>query len=130
MKYYKILSILTSILFLFLSFQLLFTPEAFIKGVGVEPCLAAVIAARRTAMFMLGIVFLMFGARNLQPSKARQIICLAIAITMLGLASMGSFELIRGTVNASMYQAISIESIIGISFIILLIKNRNVITKS
>jgi hypothetical protein len=126
MNFYKILNLITSVLFAYLFSQLMFAPESFIRGVGVEPCLSATILARRASIFMLGIVLLMFGSRNMAPSKARQILCFSTAVTMLGLACIGSFELIRGTVNSSMIQAMIIESVIGISYIVLLIKHRNV----
>ena len=77
-------------------------------------------------MFMIGISVLLFGARNLTHSVARQVICLATLVTMLGLACTGSYELIKGTVNSSMLVAIIIETILGISFLTVLLKNRNI----
>jgi len=75
-------------------------------------------------MFMLGISVLMFGARNLPPSKARQIICMATGISMFGLSCMGSYEFIRGAVNSSIFIAIIIETILWISFGIILFQTR------
>jgi hypothetical protein len=58
-------------------------------------------------------------------STARQFICLSTVITFIGLASMGSTDRNRGTVNSSMLVAISIEIVLGTSFLITLFKNRN-----
>jgi hypothetical protein len=124
MNYYKIISIATSLLFIYLFTQLLFMPEAFVKNLGMQPAEAASVLARRASMFMLGISVLMFAARNLSNSESRQIICAAQGITMFGLSFMGSYEFIRGTVNSSIFIAIICETILWVSFIIILLKSR------
>jgi hypothetical protein len=55
---------------------------------------------------------------------ARQFICLSTGITMIGLACTGFYENIMGTVNSSIFIAITIETILGISFLIIFLKNR------
>jgi hypothetical protein len=52
----------------------------------------------------------------LPHSSVRQSICLSTGITMTGLACLSSFELIRGTVNHSMWTAIIIETSSAILF--------------
>lgn len=128
MNFFKIISVVTSLLFIYLFFQLFINSDAFVTGLGLHPSETVSILCRRTSMFMLGISLLMLGSINLQPSKARQNISLATGITMIGLACMGSFELIRGTVNTSMLTAITIETILGTSFLILFFKYRRVKT--
>lgn len=120
---FKIVSITTSALFLYLFVQLLFMPDSFIKDLGLQPSEAGCVLARRASMFMLGISVLMFGARNLPHSKARQIICMATGITLFGLSCVGSYEFIRGTVNSSILIAITCETILWISFGIILFKS-------
>jgi hypothetical protein len=126
MNLFKIVSIITSVLFLYLSIQLLFMTDSFVTDLGLDPSVASLFLARRAAMFMLGVSVLMFASRNLQHSKARQIICLATGITLLGLSFMGSYEFIRGTVNTSIFIAISVETLLCGSFCIIFFKNRNV----
>ncbi len=123
--FYRILCAITALLFIYLFTQLLFFTDSFAIGVGLQPCETALILGRRTSIFMLGIAILMVCSVNLPHSKARQYICLSTGITMMGLACMGSYELIRGSVNLSMLQAIIIEIIIGTSFIAVTITNRN-----
>ncbi|WP_071144946.1 hypothetical protein [Bacteroides ihuae] len=120
--FYKIVSIATSVLFIYLFAQLLFTPSSFIEDLGLEASEAGCILARRASMFMLGISVLMFGARNLPHSKARQVICIATGITMFGLSCMGSYEFIKGTVNSSILIAIICETVLWVSFGIILFK--------
>lgn len=122
--FYKIISIATSALFIYLFVQLLFMPDSFIKDLGLQPSEAGPILGRRVSMFMLGVSVLMFGARNLPHSKARQVICMATGITLFGLSCMGSYEFIKGTVNSSIFIAIICETILWVSFGIILFKNR------
>ncbi len=120
---YKIVSIVTSALFIYLFAQLLFMPGSFIKDLGLQPSEAGAVLARRASMFMLGISVLMFGTRNLPHSKARQTICMATGITLFGLSCVGSYEFIRGTVNSSILIAIICETILWVSFGVILFKN-------
>ena len=122
-SFYKIISIVTSILFVYLFSQLFFLSDSFVKDLGLEPSIASLVLARRASMFMLGIAILMFFSRNLPASKTRQIICLSTGVTLLGLACMGTFEFIKGNLNSSIMVAIVIESILWISYMIILIKD-------
>lgn len=122
-SFYKIINIVTSILFVYLFSQLFFLSDSFVKNLGLEPSIASLVLARRASMFMLGIAILMFFSRNLPASKARQIICLSTGVTLLGLACMGTLEFIKGNINSSIILAIIIESILWISYMIILIKD-------
>lgn len=93
-------------------------------GLGLQPTDTVSILSRRTSMFMLGLSILLFCSRNLPHSSARQYVCLSTGITLLGLACMGSYELIMGTVNSSMLNAIIIEITLGTSFLIVFLRNR------
>jgi hypothetical protein len=124
-NFYKIVTLATSLLFLYLSFQMLFMADSFVRDLGLKPSLATEVLSKRVAMFMLGIAVLMFAARNLSHSAARQIICLATAITLSGLSIMGTYELIRGTVNNSMLVAITTETILWVSFAFIILRSRN-----
>ena len=120
---YKIVSVATSLLFIYLFVQLLFMPVSFIKDLGLQPSEAGSVLARRASMFMLGISVLMFGTRNLPHSKTRQTICTATGITLFGLSCVGSYEYIKGTVNSSILIAIICETILWVCFGIILLKN-------
>lgn len=128
MKPYKIATIGTSLLFVFLFAQLFFTPVSFVEGLGLEPTLTTSILCRRASMFMIGLAILLFGVRKLTHSSIRQTICLSTAITMTGLAALSSFEMIRGTVNNSIWIAIIIETISAILFWIVFFKNPRIKT--
>ena len=124
-NFYKIVTVATGMLFLYLAFQMLFMADDFVSGMGLQPSLTTNVLSKRVAMFMLGIAVLMFTARNLPHSSARQFICLSIAITLSGLSITGAYEFLRGTVNRSILVAITIETTLWISFGIILLKNIN-----
>lgn len=123
MKLYKITCMGTSLLFLFLFIQLFLTPVSFVEDAGCQATIGTSILCRRTSMFMLGLAVLLFCARMLPHSSIRQSICLSTGITMTGLACLSSFELIRGTVNNSMWTAIIIETLSATLFWITFFKN-------
>ncbi len=122
---FKVTSVTTSILFIYLTFQLLFMSDAFVSDLGQQPSEATSVLSHRVAMFMLGISVLMFGARNLPQSKARDVICFATGITLFGLSCMGWYEFTRGTVNSSIFIAIGIETILWILFMVILLLRNN-----
>lgn len=124
MNFYKILSIATSALFAYLFISFFLNSDSFITDIGLQASQTTSILAKRASLFMLGISILQLNSMNLHHSKARQSICLATGITMLGLGCMGSYELARGTVNSSILVSIIIETTLGISFISVLILNR------
>ncbi len=123
MKLYKIATIGTSLLFVYLFAQLFFTPVKFVKDLGLEATLTTSVLCRRTSMFMIGLSVLLFAARRLEHLPARQVICLSTAITMTGLAALSSFEMVRGTVNNSIWVAIIIETISAVLFWTVFLKN-------
>ena len=124
MKLYKISCISTSIVFVFLFLQLMLSSESFVKDMGLLPSEASSVIARRASVFMLGISVLLFFSRNLPHSDARQFICISSGITMIGLACMGIYEHFLGTVNSSIFIAIIIETILGLLFVIIVLRNR------
>jgi hypothetical protein len=124
-SFFKIVSIATSVLFVFLFSQLFFYSDSFVKNLGLDPSVASLVLSRRASIFMLGIAVLMFASRNLAPSKTRQIICLSTGITLFGLACMGGYEFIKGNVNSSVIIAMTIETILWFSYGIIIFKDRN-----
>ncbi len=124
MNYFKIACIITSALFAYLFFLLLFNSGSFLSNIGLQPGIATAVLARRTSVFMLAVSFLLLCSMNLQHSNARQYICLFMAIILIGLAFMGTYELMNKTVTMAIMQPIIIETILGGSFLIIFFVNR------
>lgn len=116
MNMYKILSIFTSLLCLYLFYLLLFSASSFLQSLGVEETESAFFVSRRAAMLMLGISVLMFFTRNAPNTRARQAICLSIGVTMLGLAFCGIYEFNRQFVGSGIIGPIVVELILSASF--------------
>jgi len=123
MKLYQITCIGTSLLFVFLFIQLFMTPVSFVENLGLQSSVATSVLCRRASIFMLGLSVLLFFARKLPHSSIRQSICLSTGITMTGLACLSSFELLRGTVNNSMWTAIILETLSATLFWITFFRN-------
>ncbi|NRA62076.1 MAG: hypothetical protein HRU25_14485 [Psychrobium sp.] len=73
---------------------------------------------------MLGISVLLFFARNVPHSPARQAIVLSISVTMFGLVIAGSYEFLRGYVNSAIFGPIVTESILAASFFYIWLSNQ------
>ena len=127
MNTYKILNMFTSVLFLYLFYVLLFDAASFFIDIEVDAGEAAYVLARRASILMIGIAVLLFLSKNLQHSDARQIIIIATTVIMLGFATMGTYELVRGNVGKAILTAIIVESVVGISYLIVFFSNRNLI---
>jgi len=115
-NFYKILTSFTAILCCYLFFLLCLFPQSFLSDLGIEASEAAYFISRRAGMLMLGISVLLFFARNVPHSQARQAIALSISVTMFGLIIAGSYEFLRGYVNSAIFGPIVIESILAASF--------------
>lgn len=122
-SFYKLLSGFTAILFAYLFLKLLLDTQSFLSDIGLQSSEGARILAQRASMFMLGISVLMFGSNKLPHSRGRQAICLATAISMLGLSILGAYELSKGTISSGIIPAIVIETILWLSFGYVFIKN-------
>lgn len=115
---FKITSIATAALFIFLFIQTFFTSEAFITDMGLVPDTASIILIRRASLFMPGLAVLMFLSRNLPVSKGRINLSISMTVIFFSLAINGSSGYIYGNYNFSIFIAIIIESILGLAFII------------
>lgn len=117
MNIFKISCIFTAVLCFYLFTMLFFTPQSFFADLGIEGTESAYFVARRAGMLMLGVSVLMFFARNVPPSQARQAISLSICATMLGLAFAGTYEFTRGFLGNDILIAIVLELILFVTFL-------------
>ncbi len=124
MKKFKILSIFTSVLCFYLFCILFFFPQSFFTDMGIEGNETAYFLARRASMLMLGISVLMFFARSIPHSQARQAISLGICVTMSGFAMTGTYEFMRGFIGNNILPAIIVESSLSISFFYIWLSNK------
>ncbi len=126
---YRITSLITALLFSYLFLSLFFDTESFVVGIGLPASETASVLGRRASVFMLGLSVLLISSINLKQSPARQHLCLSLGIVMLGLAGLGSYELIKGTINAGILPAIFIETALGTVFFAIFLTNINILQK-
>jgi hypothetical protein len=83
---FKWLSLPTGLLYLWLFYQLLFTPAQMLQsfGVGTEP--HTLFLAQRISVLMLGFAVLVLLSLGLSPSKARAVLAAAVSVNMAGFA--------------------------------------------
>ena len=116
---FKILSLITSALFLYLFLSWLLNTQAFFDEAALADNEAALLVGRRASVFMLGMSVLLFSARNAPHGAARQPILLATGVTMLGLAFAGGHEYYCGRLGSGIWTAIPIEVGLGVAYIAL-----------
>lgn len=119
--FYKIISILTSLLFIHLFQLLLFDSASFLTGIGLSACDTAVIFARRASAGMLGFAVLTALSVKLKPSYARQIVSSVISVVMYGFASAGLYEYSAGTITSSILQAVVIELSLATAYLVIFV---------
>ena len=92
-----------------LSATLLFIPGLIFWLFSMPHDAGGVIIAHRTAMLFAGLAFLAWRARNLPRSVATAAIFQTFIVIMAGLAAVGLFEFLRGTVGIGIFLAIGVE---------------------
>ena len=123
MKAFKILSILTSLLYFYLFYTLLFNPQGLCADFGLEGNEVVYFLAKRASMLMLGFGVLLLLGINLKEAKSRAVVAVSVAVCMLGFATMSGYEYFRGFVNAGILPAFVIEIILGLAFLVLAVMN-------
>lgn len=126
---FKTASILTSALYFYLFIILLLFPESLCEDFGIEGNETFYFLARRASMLMLGFSTLLFLVRNTIPSVSRQVIAFSVSLNMVGFALMGTFELVRGFLEISILQVITIELLVSVIFFFLFLSDRHQLQK-
>ncbi len=117
LSFYR-LSVLTSILFLFLAFIWMFAPIQLLSGWGVELTTAVGLIGRRAAALYAGIAVMFFIARNAEPSTARTALIYGMITACMILACLGVYELAMGHATRGILPAVFIEIVLSLLFIV------------
>lgn len=116
-RLYRITCYVLALLFLGLFIQFMFFPQMLFDDLALSMDTAALVLLRRACMFILGFCVLAFGARRLSHSAARQTICLANAVMLLGLALSGGYAFWQGSVSSNIMISMLVETSLGLSFL-------------
>lgn len=124
LRFYKIICVITSLVFIYSFSQHLFISDSFLNDLGLTASNATSFLAHRLSVFPLGLAVLLFLVKNLSHSKCRQYICISMGFLFLSYACIGGYELIIGSVNKYMLVPIVLEAFLGISFLSIFFNNR------
>jgi len=114
---FRWLSLLTGLLYLWLFYQLLFTPAQMLRSFGVEADAHTVYLAKRISVLMLGFSILLFLSSPLLPSRGRAVIATAVAVNMAGFAINSYWGAAHHILSDSVIPLIGgIESVVALSF--------------
>jgi len=114
---FRWLSVPTGLLYLWLFYQLLFTPAQMLQGFGVGPEPHTVFLAQRISVLMLGFAVLLLLSLGLPRSKARAVIAAAVFANMAGFAINSFWGAGHGILTDSAIPLIgSIEAVIAIGY--------------
>lgn len=104
---------------------LFFVPDTIVVSFGLEPTVSASFLARRAAVLFLGFAVLAVASLDPRGPAPRPFLA-CVAVSMLGLAILGTAEFLRGVASAGIGPAIVTEIIVGGGAVILLMLDRRV----
>ncbi|WP_342075673.1 hypothetical protein [Yoonia sp. SS1-5] len=90
----------------------------YIATYGVAPDSGADFLGRRAAPLFLGLAIVLWACRDLDVGSARDGICLAMAVTWMGIAATGIYEWTIGTASFAILVAAFSEIVIGTLFLL------------
>jgi len=125
LDYYQIACLATALLYFWLFYTLQFQPDKLIADMGLKGNEVVYLFARRTSILMLGFgVLLIFGS-SIKDANGQFAIAISVSVCMLGLAFMSALEFYNGNLSRGILPAMVIESVLGITFMVLAISTRS-----
>ncbi|ESQ77570.1 hypothetical protein [Asticcacaulis sp. AC402] len=114
---FRSVSSATALLFTILCATLVFFPQPIYWLFGLDPHALGDFMARRAGVLFLGLALIVWLTRETGDPAVQKAICLALAVMMLGLAAMGTFEFARGYAEPGIWLAIVGEITIGAAYV-------------
>jgi hypothetical protein len=122
---YTVLSWISTCLYFALFLMLCFLPHKFLTDVGMPTSESTAFLARRASVLMLGFAVLTFQGRKVRNLIGRQCIALAVCVNMAGFACTGLFEYGRGFANKGILNAVVVEVILAIAWLLFWVASRS-----
>ncbi len=114
---FKWLSLPTGFLYLWLFYQLLFTPAQMLQSFGVGADQHTIFLAQRISVLMLGFAVLLLLSLGLPRSKARAAIAAAVSVNMAGFAINSFWGATHGLLTDGAIPVIGgIEALIAVGY--------------
>jgi len=124
LDYYKIACVAVALLYFFLFYTLQFKPEKLISDIGLKGNDVVYLFVKRTSILMLGFSVLLVMGSSVEAVNGRFAIAASVSVCMLGLAFMSALELFKGNLSNGILPALIIESVVGMTFMLLAISIR------
>ena len=96
---------------------LLLIPASYMATYGVNATGSAIFMGRRASPLMLGLAVLLFYARDLRMSPAREAIRTAVIVIFAGIALTGILEFMLGNANGTILIAAFAELLVAAVFL-------------
>ena len=122
---YRKLNTISATVCMILSILAMFFPEVILFLFQIDGCGTAFIIGRRASILFLGMATLLWLDRKSNNYSSIQAVCAGMIVLWVGLAIIGSIELLSGNVGARIVLPIIIESLLGISYFKLWHSNRD-----
>ncbi len=116
MRLYRTFSLATAGVTATLTVVLMFFPEVISWLFALDSDEATLVVMRRAAILMLGIAVMTFVGRDAEDSAARRAMVAGLTATLLGMAALGTIELVRGTVGPGILAAAAVELTLGLGY--------------
>jgi heme A synthase len=113
---FKLVCWLGTALFLLLFALLVTDPNSFMEGACVAGGEMVYFFSRRVAVFMFSFALVLFLFRNAPLSSERRNLFVVMALCMVGFASTGVHEFVKGGIGASVFVSVSIELVYATLF--------------
>lgn len=95
----------------------LLAPQVLFSILGLEYSQSAGLISRRSAALFVGIGIMLFLARNVVPSPARDALSIGFIVACLVLAGLGVFEFIKNRARIGILLAVAVEVMLAVAFI-------------
>lgn len=116
-RLFSCLSLLAGLLYLWLFYQMLFTPAEILKGFGLAAEPHLVFLAKRISVSMLGFAVLLLLGLRLKPSAARAVIATAVAVNMAGFALNSFWGAAQGILTDPAIPLVGgVETVVALAF--------------
>ena len=113
---YRFLSLTASAVMFSICVTLLLVPSVIHWLFQIDSTTGSDVMSRRAAMLFLGLAVIVYRTRDATDAAARRTVCTAIICTMGGLALVGFFDYMRGTVGIGIWLAIVVEVVMVAGF--------------
>ena len=119
---YRLVIWANGLLFIGLFLVLCFVPWVYLTGYGVSTNDSAEFITRRASPLFLGLAYMMWAIRDLEPSPARRAITDGTALLMVVFAVTGLYSLATGAVGPKILIGVAVE--VPFALALLSVKNK------